>query len=154
MKIIYILVVAALGAKGFVVPVAQSSEPATPALEADLSPVRRSKIPAQDGVQAVHTLNDLAAAIPNPSFLGGRVIEPRFQHHKHPWPTDYDVLENEGEADPVPVDLTATTMDQVIDIKQSIEEIVQAAVNLTNGTILLVAANLTNGSQPTALPGS
>ncbi len=62
------------------------------------------------------------------------------------------ILENEGEADPVPVDLTATVMDQVIDIKQSIEEIVQAAVNLTNGTILLVAANLTNGSQPMALP--
>lgn len=141
MKVIYILV-AALGAKGFVAP-----RPATPALEADLSPVRRRRIQAQDGVQAVHTLNDLAAAIP-----GGRVVEPRFQHHKHPWPSDYDVLENEGEADPVPVDLTAAAMDQVIDIKQSIEEIVQAAVNLTNGTILLVAANLTNGTQPTALP--
>jgi hypothetical protein len=72
-----------------------------------------------------------------------KAVEPRFQHHKHPWPTDYDVLENEGEGDRVPVDVTATVMDQVIDIKQSIEEIVQAAVNLTNGTILPVTANLT-----------
>lgn len=132
MRVIYVLATA-LCAKGFVVPIAQGSRATTTALEADSSPVRRSQFQAQNRVEAKSALNDLAV----------EVLEPRFQHHKHPWPMDYDVLENEGESDHVPVDLTATAMDQVIAIKQSIEEIVQATINLTNGTMLPITANLT-----------
>lgn len=135
MRVIYFLVTI-LCAKGFVTPVAKESRRTTPTLEADSSPFRRGQVQAQDRVDAKPALNGLA-------LLGGRVLKPRFQHHKHPWPTDYDVLENEDQSDRVPVDVTATAMDQVIDIKQSIEEIVQAAINLTNGTMLPVTANLT-----------